>query len=276
MYASPRPVASVLLVHNEPLLGTGLRTVLEAQPDIKIIGELGEVDMAAPIVATEHPDAILIAARRLRSELFTSIDRLTKSYPDPAVLLIAPPADPLTPMRAIMAGASGYLPGHGSTELVVEAVRIVTYSGIVLPRCIAPTLFRLIAPALDERNLAVLRRLSAQEREVLDMLAAGKSNNEIADSMIVAEATVKKHVTHLMRKLGCRDRLQAGLLGWRLGLGRGFDIDGDPTQHEDAMPTLRLRTSMGDRRAADRCADPDEPARQADANAIKRPIAVIR
>lgn len=276
MPALPRSVASILLIYNEPLLGAGLRTVLEAEPDMKIIGELGEVEMAPPIVATEHPDVILIAARRLRTELFTSIDRLTKSYPDPAVLLIAPPADPLTPMRAIMAGASGYLPGHGSTELVVEAVRIVTYSGIVLPRCIAPTLFRLIAPALDERNLAVLRRLSSQEREALDMLAAGKSNNEIADALIVAEATVKKHVTHLMRKLGCRDRLQAGLLGWRLGLGRGFDVDGDPTQHDDAMPTLRLRTSMGDRRAAGRRAHRDQPEQPPDGNAIKRPIAVAR
>jgi DNA-binding NarL/FixJ family response regulator len=221
----------ILLVDDHPLVRSGLRSLLEAEPDLRVVGEAA--DGAAAITAVRHlqPDVVLMDLRMPGMDGIEATRHLAgPEGEDPAKVLIVTMFDlDEDVVEAVRAGARGYLLKGDSPDRLIEAIRDVAGGGAVL----APSITRQL---LDHaaRGLPSLRppspsaptdMLSEREEEVLRLLAHGLSNAEIADRLVVGEATVKSHVSHLLAKLGLRDRLQAVVFAYRNGLVGG-DTDG--------------------------------------------------
>jgi len=211
-------VTRILLIDDEPIVGAGLRAIFEAQWDLQVVGEERDVHVAAAKLARSQPDVILLDVHAAGAVKFGAIRILVEGRPRAAVVLVSGDEDPATMLRAIAAGASGYLPSRAPTELMVQVVRTVAAGGLVLPRPVGADMARQLASELDERA-AVVGLLSERERGVLKLLAGGRSNTEIGRELFISEATVKKHVSQILRKLRRRDRLQAALYACELGLG---------------------------------------------------------
>jgi DNA-binding NarL/FixJ family response regulator len=161
---------------------------------------------------------IVLDVHAAGATLCDAVRTLLDSRPRTAVLLVGGEEDKTTALRAITAGARAYLPSHVPTELVVQVVRTIAEGGLVLPGGIARDMARQLVRELDERD-AVVQLLSEREHGVLVLLGSGRSNAEIAQELFISEATVKKHVSQILRKLRRRDRLQAALYASELGLG---------------------------------------------------------
>lgn len=217
----PADPTLVLLVDEQPIVRAGLRLALAGESDLEVVGEVGDIDSAMRVLDRVRPDVIVLGTELLRQEVFGAIERLRAGRGRaPVVLLVVPREDADGATRALHAGASGYVTNTVEPRLLLQAVRMVAAGGIVVTAEGA----RLILEPLTERLRSgpqenQLVKLSDREQAVLAGLAEGRSNAEIARDLYVAEATVKKHLSQVLHKLGLRDRLQAGLYGRDAGLG---------------------------------------------------------
>lgn len=208
----------ILLIDDEPIVGAGLRAVLDAQEDLHVVGEEQDLRRAARTVARSEPDVIVLDTPAADEGTFGAIRALLRNRPHAAVLLLTSDGDTHTALLAIMAGARGYLPSRVSTELMVQVVRTITEGGMVVPGPVGRELAGQLVPRMSQRA-ALEHTLSKREQRVLDLLADGCSNAEIGAELFISEATVKKHVSQILRKLQMRDRLQAALYARDLGFG---------------------------------------------------------
>jgi DNA-binding NarL/FixJ family response regulator len=194
----------VLIVDDHPVVRQGLRTFLDLQPDITVVGEAGDGDSAVAEAERLHPDVVLLDLRMPDSDGVSALVGL-RSRANPAkVLVVTSYADPATVLPAIRAGAAGYVYKDVDPPALAAAIRSV-HAGHVL---LHPDVARLLTPATTD---AVRPVLTAREREVLAEIARGRSNREIARTLHVSEKTVKTHVSAILAKLGVQDRTQAAL-----------------------------------------------------------------
>jgi DNA-binding NarL/FixJ family response regulator len=205
----------ILLIHNEPLLGAGLRAILANEPDIKIVGEEGDYSSAASACRTLSPDVVVVSATKLSEDDSEAISTI-RNCRNVAVLVIGEEEDGEVVREVLAAGARGYLPRAAATDLVVQTLKTISSGGIVVPDGLRRDLFAQPASDVDTR---ALRKMTPREHAILSHLAHGKTNTEIASEMFLSEATVKKHVSHILQKFKLHNRLQAGLFAYRLGLG---------------------------------------------------------
>lgn len=209
----------IVLINHEPIVRVGLRALLEKHEDLDVVAEAPDAASAAGLLERSAIDVVVCEIHQVDARNLAALQRLTGRSPAVAVLLLAANADTATALRVILAGAWAFLPSHASGDTVVQTVRAIAADTVVLPGQARKDLSRHVK-VFSSRSSARLQELSDRERQVLGLLAEGRSNEEIARALYLSKATVKKHVSQLLHKLGLRDRLQAGLYGSELGLGQ--------------------------------------------------------
>jgi DNA-binding NarL/FixJ family response regulator len=216
-------VIRVLLADDQVLVRTGLRTILEDAGGFDVVGEAGDGGEAVARCAELHPDVVLMDVRMPNLDGIEATRRI-RAQPQPPRVLVLTTFDLDEYVYAgLRAGASGFLLKDALAADLVSAIRAVVAGDAV----VAPSATRrLIERFLDSGRLPeqdAARRLAVlteREREVLALMARGLSNAEIAGQLYLSEGTVKTHVSHLLGKLGLRDRVQAVVLAYETGLIR--------------------------------------------------------
>jgi DNA-binding NarL/FixJ family response regulator len=201
----------VLVVDDHPVVRQGIRTFLDLQDDLTVVGEAA--DGASCVVAAQEyrPDVILLDLRMPGTDGVAALEELRRNENPARVLVITSFTEPAAVLPAVRAGAAGYVYKDVDPPALVAAIRAV-HAGHVL---LHPDVARLLS-AGNDRSAGV--RLTAREREVLAELAHGRSNREIARVFAVSEKTVKSHVSAILSKLGVQDRTQAALHAVRNGM----------------------------------------------------------
>jgi len=217
-----RPVR-VLLADDQPLLRTGFRMVLGAQPDLDIVGEAGDGVEAVALARRLLPDVVLMDVRMPRMDGVAATREIVGARLPVRVLVLTTFDLDEYIVGALRAGASGFLSKDVPADDLVAAIRTVAAGdAVVAPRILRRLLDRFAAALPDPASTppTALSTLTEREREVLVQVARGLSNAEIARKLSVSETTIKTHVGHLLTKLGLRDRVQAVVLAYESGLVR--------------------------------------------------------
>jgi DNA-binding NarL/FixJ family response regulator len=221
----------VLLVDDQPLLRTGFRMILEAEPDVAVVGEAGDGVQAVDLVRALQPDVVLMDVRMPRMDGVEATRRIAgpgapgageSGRPVRVLVLTTFDLDEYV-VEALRAGASGFLLKDVPADDLVQAIRVVAAGEAVVAPSVTRRLLDRFAsrlPAADAPTPARLEPLTEREREVLRLVARGMSNAEIARELFVSETTVKTHVGHVLTKLALRDRVQAAVLAYETGLVR--------------------------------------------------------
>ena len=207
----------VVIADDQPMMRAGFKAVLEATGDIEVVAEAGNGDEAVRAAGEHGPDVVLMDIRMPGMDGIEATRRL----PRQRVLILTTFGLDQYIIEALRAGASGFLLKDAPTAEVVAAVRAVAAGDAVLSTAVTRQLLDQVArrlPAPVSRRPAELDLLTEREHEVLRMLANGLSNAEIAAALVVSEATVKSHVSHLLAKLGLRDRVQAVIYAYETRL----------------------------------------------------------
>jgi DNA-binding NarL/FixJ family response regulator len=207
----------VVIADDQPMMRAGFKAVLEATGDILVVAEASDGEEAVKAANEHSPDVVLMDIR------MPGIDGIeaTRRLPRQRVLILTTFGLDQYILEALRAGASGFLLKDAPTEEVVAAVRAVAAGDAVLSTAVTRQLLDQVArrlPAAVSRRHDELDNLTEREHEVLRMLANGLSNAEIAAALVVSEATVKSHVSHLLGKLGLRDRVQAVIYAYETRL----------------------------------------------------------
>ncbi|MER7809872.1 response regulator transcription factor [Streptomyces sp900116325] len=208
---------TVLLVDDEPLVRAGLRAVLEAQPDIKVVGEAADGAAVIPLVHKLRPDVVAMDVRMPLMDGIEATRVVLRTVPDPPkILVVTTFENDEYVYEALRAGADGFLLKRARPAEIVHAVRLVAEGeSLLFPAAVR----QLAAEYGTSRAKAVMKRASLTEREaeVLRLMARGLSNAEIAAKLVVGVETVKTHVSAVLAKLGARDRTQAVIAAYESG-----------------------------------------------------------
>jgi DNA-binding NarL/FixJ family response regulator len=213
---------TVLVADDQALVRTGLRMILQAREDIRVVGEARDGEEAVHLAAQTLPDVVLMDLRMPRVDGVQATQRLSASRHRPAVIVLTTFDEDELMYAALRAGAGGFLLKDARPAELVEAIRVVACGEALLaPRVTRRLLDRFVAD-LHPRTAAMpdLADLTHREVEVLTLIAQAASNAEIAARLVVTEGTVKTHVSAILRKLGLRDRVQAVVLAYDIGLVR--------------------------------------------------------
>ena len=208
---------TVLIVDDQELVRMGLRTIIEANDDLRVVGEAADGVDALAAVERLHPDVVLMDVRMPRMDGVEA----TRLMPGTRVIILTTFDHDEYVVEALRAGASGFVVKDAPAEELIQAVRVVARGDALLsPSVTRRMLARVVAGAsrLRRRPLDEVYDLTDREHDVLLLLAQGKSNGEIAESLHITESTVKSQVSHLLDKLGLRDRVQAVVLAYESGL----------------------------------------------------------
>lgn len=219
---APAQQISVVIADDERLLRTGFRVILDAEPDIKVVGEAPDGRSAVDVVSRRRPDVCLMDIRMPDLDGLAAAERiLSDSNIDTAVLMLTTFDLREYVYEALRIGASGFLLKDTPADRLLDAVRVVASGDALLAPSITRRLIEQFARAARPQPSDVperLRELSPRELEVLRLVARGLSNAEIAAELVLGENTVKTHVAHLLAKLELRDRVQAVVLAYETGL----------------------------------------------------------
>jgi DNA-binding NarL/FixJ family response regulator len=207
----------ILIADDQPLMRAGFRAVLEATGEMEVVAEAGDGDQAVVAARATRPDVVLMDVRMPNLDGIDAIRKL----PNHRVLVLTTFGLDEYIVEALRAGASGFLTKDVPADELVRAVRVVAAGDALLTPTVTRQLLDRVArrlPAPVGCGPQELDELTEREREVLELLARGMSNAEIAEALIVGEATVKTHVSNVLMKLGLRDRVQAVVLAYEIGL----------------------------------------------------------
>jgi NarL family two-component system response regulator LiaR len=209
-------VIGVLVVDDHAVVRQGLRTFLELQDDIEVVGEAADGEQALAAVAALDPDVVLMDLVMPNLDGVSAIERLRELAPATRVIVLTSFIDDDKVLPAVRAGAAGYLLKDVSPAELVRAIRMVDRGEALLHPAVAARVMRELVGDGDRAKRHEL--LTTRELEVLALLARGRANKAIAHELGVAEKTVKTHVGNILGKLGLSDRTQAALYAAREGL----------------------------------------------------------
>lgn len=207
----------VVIVDDQPMMRAGFKAVLEAAGNIEVVAEASNGEEAVRAAREHSPDVVLMDIRMPGMDGIEATRRL----PGQRVLILTTFGLDQYIIEALRAGASGFLLKDAPTQEVLRAVRAVAAGDAVLSAAVTRQLLDQVArrlPAPVSARPDDLDSLTQREHEVLRMLANGLSNAEIATALVVSEATVKSHVSHILSKLGLRDRVQAVIYAYETRL----------------------------------------------------------
>ncbi len=211
----------VLLADDQALVRSGFRMILEAREDLEVVGEAEDGLEAVALARSLRPDAILMDVRMPRLDGVEATGRIVASGSPARVLILTTYDLDEYVYAAIRAGASGFLLKDVEPAQLVNAVRVVAGGDALLAPTVTRRLLERFADTLPGDPAAPppgLASLTPREREILELVAGGLSNAEIAERLFLGETTVKTHVSSVLRKLGLRDRVQAVVLAYEAGL----------------------------------------------------------
>ncbi|GGN00997.1 DNA-binding NarL/FixJ family response regulator [Actinoplanes campanulatus] len=208
---------SVLLADDHQLVRTGFRVILEMEDDITVAGEAADGAQAVELALRLRPDVVLMDVEMPGMDGLEATRRIAAAG-GPSVLILTTFDRDDYLFAALRAGASGFLLKNGTPEALTEAVRVVAAGEALL----APAVTRRVISTFTAPVAAGVRldQLTPREHEVLVLLAGGATNAEIATTLRLGETTVKTHVSRVLMKLGARDRTQAVVLAYELGVVR--------------------------------------------------------
>lgn len=211
----------ILIADDQDLIRAGFRAIVETQPDMTVIGEVGDGQAAVEVVRSSTPDVVLMDIRMPGIDGISATEIVTALEHPPRVLVLTTFDHEDYVFGALKAGASGFLLKNAPRDQLLMAIRTVAAGDALL----APTVTRRIIEAFVATHrpsapVPALDELSAREKHVLTELAKGQSNAEIGKALYLSEATVKTHVASLLSKLGLRDRAQAIVYAYETGFTR--------------------------------------------------------
>ena len=214
----------VLLVDDQPLMRLGFRMILSAEPDLTVVGEASGGEQAAVMTARLHPDVVLMDVRMPGTDGVQATRHIVQSRSAARVLILTTFDLDEYAFAGLQAGASGFLLKDVPPAELTAAIRAVAAGDAVVSPRITRKLLDAYAPTLLDESEGTpnprLQQLTLREYEVLEHLATGLSNAEIATALHVTEATVKTHLTRLLAKLELRDRVQAVVFAYQHGIIR--------------------------------------------------------
>ncbi len=215
----------ILLVDDQPLLRQGFRMILSTQDDMTVVGEAGDGDEAVRLARALQPDVVLMDVRMPHTDGIEATRQIVRDVPAARVVILTTFDIDQYAFSGLNAGASGFLLKNVLPADLLAGIRVVAAGDAV----IAPSVTRKLLDAFAHRfpedsdqagDVPVLAQLTDREREVFGELAAGLSNAEIAAKLVLSEATVKSHVGRIFAKLDLRDRVQAVILAYEMGIAR--------------------------------------------------------
>jgi DNA-binding NarL/FixJ family response regulator len=210
----------VVVVDDEPMVCAHLRTILGSAGDLEVVGEARDGAAAVEAVLRDRPDVVLMDLRMPGVDGLTAIERINRLRDPPAVVALTTFDADQYVLRALRAGAAGFLVKSTPPEELIRLVRVAADGNMVLSPVAAR---RLVAASADQqaarqRARELVGSLTEREAEVLACLGEGLSNAQIAARLYLSEATVKSYVSRMLDKLGCANRTQAGLLAHDAGI----------------------------------------------------------
>lgn len=214
----PEPIR-ILLVDDQRLMRDGLRTLLELEPDLDVVGEVGNGQEAVQLYPELQPNVVLMDIRMPVMNGVEATERLCQDWPEANIIILTTFDDDEYIFQGLRAGAKGYLLKDVSGEELATAVRAVSGGSALLGSAIAQRVLSQFAGLASAKPVVALPEpLSDRELEILQLVAKGFSNPEIAAQLFLAEGTVKNYVSNILQKTSTRDRTQAVLKAQSLGL----------------------------------------------------------
>jgi DNA-binding NarL/FixJ family response regulator len=210
----------VVIADDQALVRSGFRLIVDARPDLEVVGEAEDGEQAVALVEKLEPDVILLDVRMPNLDGIEATKRIVASGSGTRILVLTTFDLDEYVYGAIRAGASGFLLKDVRPGELVDAIRVVASGNALLGPTAVDRLLRRFSGLVDERTIdsVAVGSLTEREAEILRLLANGFSNAEIATTLVVTEATVKTHVSNLLRKLGVRDRVQAVIAAYDAGV----------------------------------------------------------
>lgn len=208
----------MVVVDDEPLIRSGLRAIIDAEPDLRVVGEAGDGAEVLPVVRRTQPDVVLMDVRMPAVDGIQATRLLLDGLdPAPRVLVVTTFENDDYVYDALRAGASGFLLKRTPPDDIIAAIRTVAGSeSLLFPEAIRALALAHVAEQGQSTGLDEFQ-LTEREQEVLRLMARGLSNAEIAGELILGVQTIKTHVANLLSKLGARDRTQAVIQAYESG-----------------------------------------------------------
>ena len=213
------PVIKVLIADDQALVRAGFRALLDAQPDIEVVGEASEGLAAVQLAARTNPDVVLMDIRMPGLDGLEATRRITATSPGVAVLVLTMLDDDDTVFATMRAGGQGYVLKGAAQGEIDRAIRAVARGELIFSPGVATRVLGHFSAPPSASGTAAFPGLTAREREVLDRIAAGRRNAAIAAELCISPKTVANHISSIFAKLAVSDRAEAIVLARRQGLG---------------------------------------------------------
>ncbi|HXF59980.1 MAG TPA: response regulator transcription factor [Caldilineaceae bacterium] len=210
----------VLLVDDHLVVRLGLRALLESEPHIAIMGEAGTAADAVQLASQLQPDLVLMDIRLPDRSGISACQEIRQRWPQIQVIMLTSYADEELVLEAISAGAAGYVLKDLDAGELLRAIHAVAQGDALLDPSITQKVLARVRRAEHESQVAAFRALSERERQILMLVADGKTNAEIANELILSEKTVGNHVSAILSKLGVTNRIEAATYAVRHHLER--------------------------------------------------------
>ena len=212
----------VLIVDDDDLMRAGLRGVLSSDPAIEVVGEAGDGREAAYRTRLLRPDVVLMDVRMPDLDGISATRELLATFPEAMVVILTTFEQDDYIFGALTAGASGFLLKRTRPEELIAAIHTIAAGDSLLSPSVTSRVIERMAgqPTLDGARDPRLAELTPRETEVLELIARGLSNGEIAAELVIGESTVKTHLKRVLAKLQVRDRVQAVIFAYESGLTR--------------------------------------------------------
>jgi len=211
------PTVRVVVVDDQTVVREGLVLILGMLPDVEVVGSAVDGEQALRVVAAQRPDVVLMDLRMPRMDGVAATRRIRADFPDTQVVVLSTYSDDESVFAALRAGARGYLTKDAPSAELAEAIATVRRGDAHFDPGVQRRLVETVRPPDPATTL------TPRERDVLRLIAAGRSNVEIAQRLYITQATVKSHINNLFAKTGVRDRAQAVTYAFRHGLASTQD-----------------------------------------------------
>ncbi|MFE6842754.1 response regulator [Streptomyces sp. NPDC057686] len=216
--AQRRPALRIVLADDERMVRTALRVILEAEPDLEVVGEAASGAEAVPLVRSLAPDVVLMDVRMPEIDGIRATEQIIAGMPEPPrIVVVTTFENDAYVYDALRAGASGFLLKRADPDELIGAVRLVARGDCLLFPAAVRSLAASYAPGAASPAAPWVARLTEREADVLRLMATGLSNHEMSERLGVGPQTVKTHVAAVLSKTGSRDRTQAVIAAYEGG-----------------------------------------------------------